>query len=84
MSPACPHVALAEPNYVDVAIGRLREARRAVARHIQPTPLVPGKGLISRGGNPILLKAENLQPSGSFKIRGALHVIIGLSAAGGA
>ena len=80
MSPACPHVALAEPNYVDVAIGRLREARRAVARHIRPTPLVPGDGLISRGGNPILLKAENLQPSGSFKIRGALHVISGLSA----
>jgi threonine dehydratase len=33
----------------------------------------------SPAGHPILVKAECLQPAGSFKIRGALHVVGSLS-----
>jgi threonine dehydratase len=65
-------------DHIDVAPDRLRDARCAIAAHLRPTPLVDVDGRYSLGGNPILLKAESLQPGGSFKIRGALNVIIGL------
>jgi threonine dehydratase len=49
----------------------LTEARAAIAGRALLTPLVPAGARQTPGGNPIWLKAESLQPSGSFKIRGA-------------
>ncbi|MEY2454603.1 MAG: threonine dehydratase [Acidimicrobiaceae bacterium] len=46
-------------------------AREIVARHLQPTPVVPSLAL---GAN-VVLKLETLQPTGSFKVRGALVAV---------
>ncbi len=56
--------------------GRLGRARETVAAALPATPLVPSPGL----GAGVLLKLESFQPTGSFKVRGALAA---LSAAGG-
>lgn len=52
-----------EPTYEDV-----RSAAEVVARHLSPTPVVASPLL----GERVLLKLETLQPTGSFKVRGAL------------
>lgn len=40
------------------------------------TPLVPSQVLSTRAGRQILLKLDNLQPAGSFKIRGHGHLCV--------
>ena len=60
----------------DVAVPtpeELEAARRAVGRHLRPTPLVPVPWL----GDDVSLKLETLQPTGSFKVRGALAALAG-------
>jgi threonine dehydratase len=44
----------------------------ALARH---TPVLTSRSLSEQCGGRVLLKAENLQRTGSFKLRGALHKI---------
>lgn len=52
-------------------VARARDAVGDVARH---TPVLPSATLSERaGGATVLLKAESLQRTGSFKIRGALN-----------
>jgi len=46
-------------------------ARLAVRRHLRPTPLMPMPSL----GDRVWLKLETLQPTGSFKVRGALAAL---------
>jgi threonine dehydratase len=50
----------------------LQAARRAVQAFALRTPTVRCNELHDRGGPPLLLKAECLQDTGSFKLRGAL------------
>ena len=60
----------------DVAVPtpeELEAARGAVRRHLRPTPLVPVPWL----GDDVSLKLETLQPTGSFKVRGALAALAG-------
>ncbi len=52
-----------------------REVAGAVAKH---TPVVSSSALSERFGRPIVLKAENLQRTGSFKIRGAMNKLAAL------
>jgi threonine dehydratase len=52
---------------------RLNHAHRLVAETVRRTPLLTAGSLGARIGGPLLLKAENLQRTGSFKIRGALN-----------
>ena len=47
-----------------------RQVAGAVAKH---TPVVSSSALTERFGRPIVLKAENLQRTGAFKIRGAMN-----------
>ena len=47
-----------------------RQVAGAVAKH---TPVVSSSALTERFGRPIVLKAENLQRAGAFKIRGAMN-----------
>lgn len=47
------------------------EARRHVEAMARRTPLLPAPGLSEALGRPVLLKLESLQPTGSFKVRGA-------------
>jgi threonine dehydratase len=53
---------------IEAARGRLR----GVARE---TPLYPSETFTRLTGRPVLLKAENLQRTGSFKVRGAYNTI---------
>jgi threonine dehydratase len=51
---------------------RVQEARRNIAPTVLRTPLVAGPG---DGAIELYLKLENLQPIGSFKLRGAANVV---------
>jgi threonine dehydratase len=54
----------------------LDAAAAVVAARLEPTPLVPAPAL----GDDVLLKLESLQPTGSFKVRGALSALSALPA----
>src|SRR5437588_101147 len=48
-------------------------ARRPVSEVARTTPVLSSRSLSERAGGRVLLKAENLQRTGSFKLRGAAH-----------
>src|SRR5215472_5207862 len=48
-------------------------ARGVIAGRVHRTPLLSSHALGARAGQPSYLKAENLQKTGSFKVRGALN-----------
>ncbi len=54
-------------------------ARKAVDPHIRRTPLMRVAEIEEPGGAPVFLKLENLQLTGSFKIRGAANRILALT-----
>ena len=60
----------------DVGVEAVRSARRLLTDHIGPTPLVTSRLLSDRVGCRLSLKCENLQKTGSFKVRGALHFLL--------
>ncbi len=63
---------MSAPPALDVTaqdVARARERVRDVVRH---TPVVPSATLSELGGADVWFKAENLQRTGSFKVRGAL------------
>jgi threonine dehydratase len=68
-----PDVMAVTPTAVSVA--DVEDAARLIARHVRETPLFAAGELSRRVGAPVLLKAENLQVTGSFKARGAANVI---------
>ncbi|MBU0515744.1 MAG: threonine ammonia-lyase [Proteobacteria bacterium] len=49
-----------------------------LAGHFSPSPLVHSAGLSRTSGAQVWLKLENLMPTGSFKIRGALNRLLTL------
>jgi threonine dehydratase len=53
----------------------LEEAWAASARLVRHTPVLTAASLSSRCGGTVVLKAENLQRTGSFKLRGALNKV---------
>ena len=57
----------------------LEAARARIAGHARVTPVFPSETLSRRAGRTVQLKAENLQRTGSFKIRGAVNMIAGLT-----
>jgi threonine dehydratase len=63
-----------------IAAGAARDARRIVATVARHTPLLSSRSLSERCGGQVVLKAENLQRTGSFKLRGAVHKISRLKA----
>ncbi|NJD20121.1 MAG: pyridoxal-phosphate dependent enzyme, partial [Gemmatimonadetes bacterium] len=58
---------------------RFEEARARVAGSLHRTPLLRSRTLSAATGVPVYLKCENLQKTGSFKVRGALHRLLRLS-----
>ena len=65
-----------------VSLAQIRAAAERIANIIVHTPLVraPFSGIAGPGaGREIYLKAESLQPIGSFKLRGAANKILQLS-----
>ena len=57
----------------------VEEAARLISGHVRDTPLVAAGELGRRVGARVVLKAENLQLTGSFKMRGAVNSIRRLS-----
>src|SRR3954462_2203580 len=63
-----------------VTLADLQQARTELTKYIPPTPLVLNSWLSEALGCELYLKLENMQPIGSFKIRGATYKIARLSA----
>ncbi|MFD9896194.1 threonine ammonia-lyase [Amycolatopsis sp. NPDC059027] len=62
-----------------VSLERIREARELLEGITRVTPMEHARDLRRLHGGPVYLKCENLQRTGSFKIRGAYTRIHGLS-----
>ncbi len=66
---------------IKVKLSDIQKAKRQLDRYLSPTPLVPNSWLSEALGCQVYLKLENMQPIGSFKIRGATYKISRLSQA---
>ena len=71
----------ASMNTAQVSIDSIRAARQRAANVVKITPLDLSTTFSSLCGRQIYLKLENLQKTGSFKVRGALNKIQLLDAA---
>ncbi|NOY11325.1 MAG: threonine ammonia-lyase [Archaeoglobi archaeon] len=60
---------------VEEIAARAEEARRVISEHIYLTPVDYSDALSEALGADVYLKLENLQKTGSFKIRGALYKV---------
>lgn len=69
---------------IDLGLAVIREARDRIAGRIRATPLVPSRALSAETGSSVHLKLEQLQVTGSFKLRGATNAILCLTAEHGA
>jgi threonine dehydratase len=56
------------------------KARRAIAPHLRATPAIEPPGLASAIGCRIVVKCENLNPTGAFKVRGGVNLLAALAA----
>ena len=56
----------------EISPERIAAARAAGAPHVTRTPVIESAALSQRVHGTVVLKAENLQRTGSFKVRGAL------------
>jgi len=70
--------AVGERSSLDVKDAVLRAERR-IRRYVRETPLEPSPDLSAAVGAHVLLKLENLQITGSFKLRGALSRLLALT-----
>lgn len=61
-----------------IPLAAIREAATRLAPHLHRTPVLSARSLGERAGVSLWLKAENLQKTGSFKPRGALHIVLTL------
>ncbi|MCB7137490.1 threonine ammonia-lyase [Cellulosimicrobium marinum] len=71
MTATTPPDPLAPPTLRDVL-----DARRLIAPHLDPTPVRTYEPLDATTGARLVVKHENLQPTGAFKVRGALNLLL--------
>lgn len=64
---------------MNITLEQFRDAKSRIERIISKTPLVFSDTFSSESGNQVYLKPENLQVTGSFKIRGAYNKVSTLS-----
>ncbi|MEU8307584.1 threonine ammonia-lyase [Actinomadura sp. NPDC048955] len=74
-----PRASESDVGLASVGVDDVRAARELLGGVAVPTPLIPSRVLSEQIGGPVLLKCENLQRTGSFKIRGAYVRIARLS-----
>jgi threonine dehydratase len=67
-------------QWPDVTLDDVREAARAIAPHLRPTPLYPYAGLQRLLDAEVWVKHENHQPVGAFKVRGGVNLVSRLGA----
>ena len=70
---------MATPTRIHPTLADIQAARGRIAGVARETPVYSSETLRRRTGRPVWLKAENLQRTGSFKVRGAVNKIAGLS-----
>lgn len=70
----------AEPMSHAIDLDAVRHAADLVRGHVLATPLVPAPRLSELTGATVLVKHENMQPTGSFKERGAVSKLARLNA----
>jgi threonine dehydratase len=66
---------------MDLRFADVTAARPIVDQHLAPTPLSSYPALDAATGATVLVKHENAQPVGAFKVRGGLTLLAGMSAA---
>ena len=59
----------------------IRDARSVIAEVVKRTPVISSLTLSADSGGNVVLKAENLQRTGAFKIRGATNKVASLGEA---
>jgi threonine dehydratase len=64
-----------------VTAGDVERAGRLIAGEVRETPILPAGELSRRAGGNVTMKAECLQLTGSFKVRGVFHMMSGLDPA---
>lgn len=64
-----------------IRLKEIKQAYKTIRAFVDPTPLVPSRSLSLRAGVPVFLKLENLQKTGSFKVRGAFNRVAQLTTA---
>jgi threonine dehydratase len=64
---------------ISVTLEDVRSAQNRITADIIRTPLVLSEAASERAGTPVYLKLENLQRTGTFKVRGALSKVTSLS-----
>ncbi len=63
----------------DITLKEVFKARKRIASIVRTTPMIEAQQLSERQGHPVHLKLENLQETGSFKLRGAANALLSLS-----
>ena len=64
---------------MQVTINTIRDAHSRIKTHIHKTPVKSSTEINENAGVELYFKCENLQRSGSFKIRGAVNAVFSLS-----
>jgi threonine dehydratase len=62
-----------------ISLSDIEQARREIAEFIHRTPLIPSRSLSVLSGAEVYLKLENLQKTGSFKVRGAFNKLLAVA-----
>jgi threonine dehydratase len=73
--------ARADARDLPVTLDDIEQAALVVREYLAPTPLVSNPLLTERAGCEILVKLENSQSIGSFKIRGAINLLANMTEA---
>ena len=63
---------------MELSLADILAARRVIRGQADGTPLVPSPFLTAQAGQEFLLKLENMQPIGAFKLRGAMNAVAAL------
>ncbi len=68
------------PTDPPLTLADILAAQQVIRGIADDTPLVPSPFMAARTGHDFLLKLENMQPMGAFKLRGALNALAALPA----
>ncbi|MDX1404018.1 MAG: threonine/serine dehydratase [Woeseiaceae bacterium] len=63
-----------------VTMAAVKRARKTIKPYLTPTPLISNPVLDERVGAHVLVKLENIQDIGAFKIRGAINLLASMDA----
>ena len=70
---------LKQSTEIPVTLADIRAAHARIAPHIHRTPVLTSASLDEISGAQLFFKCENLQKTGSFKIRGATNAVFSLT-----